>query len=90
MSSYVCIARIWSASGQFSVCSVFVCTVCFYSRYELAKAKVEQGKYLLKEDVLKKKEEKLLREKTEMAQFRGKKEQKYADNFVKQEREYKR
>ena len=67
--------------------SNFVLTSC---RYELAKAKVEQGKYLLKEDELKRKEEKLMKEKTDMANFRAKKEQRYADNFVKQQKEQRR
>ena len=45
---------------------------------------MEQGKYILKEDELQKREEKLRQEKADMAQYRNNKEQKYAENYVKQ------
>ena len=51
-------------------------------RYQLAKAKVEEGKYLIKEDELSKKEEKLRREKTAIAQIRSNKETIYAENSL--------
>lgn len=56
---------------------------CLSVRYELSQAKVEQGKYLLKEDELQKREQKLKGEKTDMAQYRNNKEQRYAQNYVK-------
>lgn len=53
-----------------------------YSRYELSKAQVEQGKYLLQEDDLIKKEEKLLSEKSDQANYRNRKETRYAENAL--------
>ena len=56
---------------------------CFLAfRYKLAKAKVEEGKYLIKEDELCKKEDKLRREKTAVAQLRSDKETAYAENSL--------
>lgn len=62
----------------------------FYYRYDLAKVEVERGKYLLAEDDLMKKEQKLIMEKTKMALQRLNKEEKYArqaaSNRTKRER----
>ena len=61
------------------------CTVVHVSlRSELAQAQVEQGKMLLAEDDLKKREEKVLQEKRETAKYRETQEKKYAQNAVKQ------
>ncbi|KAL5014793.1 hypothetical protein ScPMuIL_009063 [Solemya velum] len=59
--------------------------------YDLAKVEVERGKYLLAEDDLMKKEQKLIMEKTKMALQRLNKEEKYArqaaSNRTKRERD---
>ena len=57
--------------------------ITFHFRYELAKAQVEQGKMLLEEDSLKKKEELLKIERAAQAEARSRKEQQYADKTVK-------
>ena len=58
------------------------CIVCLY-RYELAQAHVEQGKMLLAESDLQEQEQKLREQKLEAAQYRNRKEQKYADQSSK-------
>ena len=50
-----------------------------YGRYDLAQAQVEQGKMILVEDDLKKKEEKWARERTEVAEVRQMKERTFAE-----------
>ena len=50
----------------------------FIHRYELAKVDVERGKFLLAEDDLIKKEDRLAKEKTELAMRRLRKEEKNA------------
>ncbi|XP_013404073.1 cilia- and flagella-associated protein 74-like, partial [Lingula anatina] len=56
------------------------------AEYELAKAQVEQGKFLLADEELRKKEEQLKEEKLQMAQTRKKKEDHFAAQTEKRRR----
>lgn len=57
---------------------LFLC-IC---RYELAQAEVEQGKLVLIEDELKKKEEMWRKEREEAAEYRQLKEKEYASQAL--------